>query len=538
MTPDTEQTTVELSRAVLRKTRTDGEVVLQVQGLRKSFGGETVLDGVDLSLHRGDVILLRGPNGSGKTTLLNILTGNLRPDAGTLQISANGRAKAFRFPTPWWANFADLSSFRPETMAKSGLGRSWQEMRLFSTLSLGDNIAAAMPHRVPETPLRALLGRRRAGVEELELLAGAEKALAELGLGDRTGSSADMISLGQAKRVAIARAVLGGARVLFLDEPLGGLDAQGTRDVLSMLRRLAEEHEITLVITEHVFNMPLVLDFANVVWTLRDGRVEVEAPADAARDLDECFGDGVVALLKQRMGEDTTVRTTPLADGASLTTIRPAGPSSEDTIGEVCLEVNDLTVTRSRRVVVGEPRDGDDGGLSLTLRRGELAVLEAPNGWGKTTLLDALGGSIPSARGTIALLGRDITRCTAWERRKQGLSLLQAREHIFPALTVREMLSLSGVRDIPDELAELATQAASSLSGGEKQRTAFACFMGGPRIQVALLDEPFSALDADALSETWDKIRCLLPNCAVLIAVPGSCSIAEDATTGRVGDTQ
>jgi len=520
------------------ETRSDVQRIMEVRGLRKAFGGQVVLDGIDLSLCRGDVVLLRGPNGSGKTTLLNILTGNIKPDAGSIWLNANGHPRTFTFPRPWWKDLGDLGSLKPETMARSGIGRSWQEMRLFSTLSLRDNIVAAMPHELAETPLHALFRRGRARKEEEQLLSAAQASLVTLGLGERTSSSADMISLGQAKRVAIARTVLGGARVLFLDEPLAGLDSEGTRDVLTMLQRLAQERQITLVITEHVFNMPLVLDFATVVWTLDEGHVVVQSPAEAENELDASFGDGVVALLRQTMGPDAVVKTLSLGCGATLTTMGPASSGGDASSGGALLEVRDLVVKRNQRVVIGGSNGKGEPGLSLTLRRGEVAVLEAPNGWGKTTLLDALGGLAPIAGGTISLLGTDITRRPAWERRKLGLSVLQARDHIFPALTVREMLKLSGVPEVPDQLSHLANQCASALSGGEKQKTALACFLGSPPVQVALLDEPFSALDAEALMKTWERIRHLLPECAVLVAVPGACSIREENPTGRVGDAQ
>jgi len=118
----------------------DDGALLRIKGLCKAFGGQVVLDGVSLELRRGEVALLRGDNGSGKTTLLNILTGNLEPDAGTIQLFTNGMAENFHFPRRWWQHLNPFDHFSPERVAGEGVGRTWQDIRLFSEQSLCDNI--------------------------------------------------------------------------------------------------------------------------------------------------------------------------------------------------------------------------------------------------------------------------------------------------------------------------------------------------------------------------------------------------------------
>ncbi|MBW1744338.1 MAG: ATP-binding cassette domain-containing protein [Deltaproteobacteria bacterium] len=90
----------------LSGSRKDKDVVLRAEELRKAFGGQVVLNGLSLTLRRGEVVILRGDNGSGKTTLLNILTGNLEPDNGSIFLFTDGIAETFRFPRPWWRNLA------------------------------------------------------------------------------------------------------------------------------------------------------------------------------------------------------------------------------------------------------------------------------------------------------------------------------------------------------------------------------------------------------------------------------------------------
>src|ERR1039458_8271762 len=137
-----------------------GRTVLSLRDLRKSFGGQIVLDGISAELHEGEVVLLRGDNGSGKTTLLNILSGNLEPDAGGINLQANGRAEHFQFPRRWWQEINPVDHFTPERVAREGVGRTWQDVRLFNKLTLIDNIAVASPRQTGESPFNLMRFRR------------------------------------------------------------------------------------------------------------------------------------------------------------------------------------------------------------------------------------------------------------------------------------------------------------------------------------------------------------------------------------------
>jgi ABC-type branched-subunit amino acid transport system ATPase component len=112
--------------------------LLRVEGLSHAFGGQQVLQDVAVELRRGEVVLLRGANGSRKTTLLNILTGNVVPDRGSIELNTRRESVRFEFPRGWgWQQ----SRFTPDNLAQLGLGRTWQDIRLFDTQSLADNIA-------------------------------------------------------------------------------------------------------------------------------------------------------------------------------------------------------------------------------------------------------------------------------------------------------------------------------------------------------------------------------------------------------------
>lgn len=492
--------------------------LLRAKGLRKSFGGKVILDGVGLELLQGEVVLLRGENGSGKTTLLNILTGNLKPDSGEIRYGAGDPSRVYRFPRHWWQEFNPRDQFRPEFVARQGMGRTWQDIRLFRSLVLRDNIAVAKPGQPGESPVLALLTPNRTRKFEARVRAGADFLLATLGLTGRESSSADKVSLGQTKRVGIARAVATEAHVLFLDEPISGLDRQGIADVLVLLKSLVRDRHLTLVIVEHVFNQLQLRGIVTTDWLLENGKLRCSGetvgssfPESGLRNPNLAARPTWFPLL---CGEDADAVDELLPRGASLTSIHLPGRSRHD--ATPVLEIRNLIVRRGKRIVIGLSDDGEPIGLSLTLQEGEIALLQAPNGWGKSTLIAALCGLVDIAQGEIILLGHPIQNLPSWERVRKGLRALPSDQHTFSNLTVREMLSLAGSSERIAELASLADRVCSSLSGGERQRVALAA---ASHRHIQLLDEPFAALDLVRAQSAISSIRTWSFN-ALLVALP------------------
>ncbi len=515
---------------------TANKVVLRIENLSKSFGGQRVIDDLTVDLHEGEVVLLRGQNGAGKTTLLNILSGNLEPDSGLVKIFLDGQQETFQFPARRWSNLNPFTHFAPERIAAEGVGRTWQEIRLFSTLSLQDNIAVANPKQLGENPFWAVLRFNECNRQNQKVLQQANEILANLGLPGRERSYADRISLGQSKRVAIARAIQAGSRVLFLDEPLAGLDYQGVQDILSFLQQIALERQLTLVIVEHVFNIPHILNIASTVWTLGNGKLEREERDKLTMGKSLQAADDLKTLIKKFADEGSEVSEIPLANDAWLTKIRLntsfAGNERQRRIekkwnvkggDDIVLEVADLIVHRGTRLVIGESTPANESkGISFTLRRGELGILHAPNGWGKTTLLEALAGVLPSQKGEIFLAGRSLNKLSPWQRFDAGLSLLQSRDNIFADLTVSETLWLADVAEMPTSVEEFAGRKVSSLSGGQKQRVVLSAMLDNANFICGLLDEPFAALDDSGIEEVKEKLLVILSKAAVLIALPSA----------------
>lgn len=495
-----------------------GEVALRVKNLSKSFGGQMVLDDIDFEIFVGDVVLLRGNNGSGKTTLINILTGNLEPDSGTIEILNNGISEYFHFPRKWWKQLNPFDHFMPERVASEGVGRTWQDIRLFSSQNLQDNISLATPGQLGENPLCTVFRRAKVREQEKKINSISKNILVELGLKGREQSSADMISLGQSKRVEIGRAIQAGARILFLDEPLSGLDGEGISEVLDFLREIAREKKVTLVIVEHIFNIPKVIDMVTRVWTLKDKKLTVEDPTNLKEKIKSKSVDDIKDVIEKIMISRFEINEKKLEGGAVLSTVIPTGNQPDKPV----LEIENLVVHRGNRLVIGKKQDENLVGISLKLSKGQLAVLQAPNGWGKTTLLEAISGLLPVTKGTIQLNGTYIQNSDPCENSRLGVSFLQARNNTFPGLSVREMLRFANVTKIPGNIETLIKKQVSDLSGGEKQKLAVACTFCGSAFTVGMLDEPFSALDSSELENLYTLIIKLLKKSALLLVMPKS----------------
>ncbi len=234
---------------------------LRAEGLAIAFGGQHVLRGVDLDLTGGQIALLRGPNGCGKTTLLNILSGFLKPDAGTATLAFNGTR-------------VNVLRETPNRLARLGIARLWQDIRLFPTMTVLENVLAASPHVLGINPAVALFALGRVKRQERAFREQALRWLDLLGMADRAASSGDKLSVGQSKRVAIARLLQTGAQVLLLDEPLAGLDRESAEKLVHDLNRLADTTHKAMLIVEH--NHDAITSVCDIRLTLEDGRLHRE----------------------------------------------------------------------------------------------------------------------------------------------------------------------------------------------------------------------------------------------------------------------
>jgi branched-chain amino acid transport system permease protein len=198
-----------------------GEVLFDVRGLSRSFGGLRAVQDVSFQVRKGMILGIIGPNGAGKTTAFNLLNGFLRPDAG--EILLDGRNMVGR---------------KPHVLCAAGVGRTFQIMRPFARLSVADNVVVgAYVHAGSGAEARRL----------------ADDAIARVGLADIADRVAGELTTKQLRLMELARALAGQPRILLLDETLAGLGSGESSEVVAVIRRLAKDG-ITIVIIEHTMH--------------------------------------------------------------------------------------------------------------------------------------------------------------------------------------------------------------------------------------------------------------------------------------------
>jgi branched-chain amino acid transport system ATP-binding protein len=222
--------------------------LLSLRDLTRRFGGIVALDGVSFDVEEGEIAGLIGPNGAGKTTVFNVITRLYAPDEGELEFAGESLLR-----TP------------PHRIVAKGIARTFQNIQLFRTMSVRENV---------------LVGAHVHGREgEAHALA----ALDYVGLADRADVPAAALPYGTQKRVEIARALAARPRLLLLDEPAGGLSHEEVEELGGFIRRLRDDHDLTILLVEH--HMNLVMGVSDRVHVLSFGRrIASGTPAEVRSD--------------------------------------------------------------------------------------------------------------------------------------------------------------------------------------------------------------------------------------------------------------
>jgi branched-chain amino acid transport system ATP-binding protein len=220
--------------------------LLSVEHATRRFGGVVAVDDVSLTVENGQIAGLIGPNGAGKTTLFNLITRLYRPDSG--EIAFDGQS---------------LLKTRPYRVVRRGIARTFQNVELFATMTVLENVLVGAHARRGERDAREVLD--------------------DLGLAGVAHRPAAGLPFGTMKRVALARALVSGPRLLLLDEPAGGLNHEEVEELGALIRRIRSSFELTVLLVEH--HMNLVMGIADRVHVLDFGRKIAEgAPAEVQRD--------------------------------------------------------------------------------------------------------------------------------------------------------------------------------------------------------------------------------------------------------------
>jgi ABC-type branched-subunit amino acid transport system ATPase component/ABC-type branched-subunit amino acid transport system permease subunit len=234
-----------------------GEPLLVVENLSRSFGGLRAVQGVNLMVHARDRHAIIGPNGAGKSTLFNLITGRIKPDTG--RVTFGGR---------------DITGRPPHAIARAGIGRAFQITMIFPKLTVLQNLQYAMLAHRGYTARPFGFADRMFRDEAMELLEA-------VGLDQYAGLPAGQLSHGDQRAIELAISLALGSRLVLLDEPTAGMSAFETQKAMELVRRVAQEKNLTLLFCEH--DMEVVFGTARTVTVMHLGRVLTEGTPDEVR---------------------------------------------------------------------------------------------------------------------------------------------------------------------------------------------------------------------------------------------------------------
>ncbi len=445
---------------------------VRLRGIDKSFGPVWANRGASLEVARGEIHALVGENGAGKSTLMRVLSGMYTPSAGTIEV--NGR---------------DVTGWTTAEAIAAGVGMVHQHFMLVPTLTVAENI---------------VLGREITSAGQLDRRA-AERAVAALG--DRTGlvvapgRRVSELSVGEAQRVEILKALYRGAKILILDEPTAVLSPPEVDELWQVLARMREAGDTIILITH---KLDEVMAISNTVTVMRQGRTVGRVPTRETSPTE---------LAKMMVGRDVV-----LVGGEAIT------PASATPRGEpAVLEVRALVVGDSRKA-----RAVDD--VSFAVAPGEILGIAGVEGNGQTELIEALAGLRAVSSGAILLAGRDVTGATVRARGDAGLSHIpedrQARGLVLDysiadnlVLGQQHRFSKHGALD-EARIAENARRQiarfdirpgdpaapARALSGGNQQKIVVAREMGRD-FSLLVAAQPTRGVDVGAIEFIHGQLR-------------------------------
>jgi branched-chain amino acid transport system ATP-binding protein len=240
--------------------------LLTAEGVRKEFGGLIAVNDVDFSVPEGSIVSLIGPNGAGKTTFFNMLTGVYKPTAGRIVFSG-----------------ADITGKPPHAVTKRGIGRTFQNIRLFQTMTALENVLVGMHARLSSGLLGSIARTPGVRREERTARKRARELLEFAGLQNKDEELARNLSYGDQRRLEVARALATEPKLLLLDEPTAGMNPQETAAFTEFTDKLRTEEDLTVLLIEH--DMRVVMGISDRVTVLDYGEKIAEgAPEEVQRD--------------------------------------------------------------------------------------------------------------------------------------------------------------------------------------------------------------------------------------------------------------
>jgi len=240
------------------------DTLLRLEALSKSFGGLQAVSDLSFDVKTGTITSLIGGNGAGKTTAFNLITGNLALDAGHIYFRGTR-----------------VDGLPPHKVARAGIARGFQELRLFNRLSASDNIEAAIPNQRGESIIRALIGGRSLKDERKTTRARSSALLRELTIETQADSLAEHLSYGQQKLLSLGRLLAAEGELLLLDEPTSGLSPSMADDFCARVRRLTQAGK-TILMIEH--SVEIVMRLSDWIVVMHQGTKIAEGRPEDVRN--------------------------------------------------------------------------------------------------------------------------------------------------------------------------------------------------------------------------------------------------------------
>lgn len=256
--------------------------VLEVKGVCKDFGGLRALDDVDLDVREGEIVALIGPNGAGKTTFFNCITGIYTPTFGDVTVDPAGKG------------MKRINGMKPNHVTELGMARTFQNIRLFPSMSVIENVMIGCHCRTKATFLGAVFRDPRTRREEQETILKSYELLRELGLEKFSDELARNLPYGAQRRLEIARALATDPFLLLLDEPAAGMNPQETLELEDLIVSIKEKHNLSVLLIEH--DMKMVMSLSDRLFVLEYGR---EIAHGTPKEVSEN-----PAVIKAYLGED------------------------------------------------------------------------------------------------------------------------------------------------------------------------------------------------------------------------------------------
>jgi branched-chain amino acid transport system ATP-binding protein len=463
--------------------------LIDVTGVSKAYGGVKALSLCNLEVREGEINGLIGPNGSGKTTLFNVITGYERIQQGQVRFRGT-----------------EITNAPPDRVFKLGVGRTFQLTRLFTRLTVLENMLVATQR--DEGWLRSVIrlagsvGERRRAMELLDFV----------GIARLAGEPASNLSYGQRKLLELASLLVADPAVLLLDEPAGGVNPTligHLADRIADLNRAGK----TILIVEH--NMEFVMSLCSRITVLSQGTALVSGtPAEVRSDpavLDAYLG-----------GEDDPQTQRELADQAeqhppASISVRAVRAVPRERLGEspALLTVRGVTAGYGGGDILKQ--------VSLDVPRGGITCVVGPNGAGKSTLMATISGLLRPRLGEIRFDGDLVSGLAPRQVLGRGIAQIPQAHSLFGDMTVRENVEmgaftvgdrhvvrerLAAVEELYPIVRDRADEKAGSLSGGQQRLVEFArCLMLDP--ELIMLDEPSMGLDPQTRQMVFGMVQLM-----------------------------